>query len=141
MSNLTLEELKSGDKSGTHKLSHSLVGFKKVECKNGGLPITVIAKVEIPAGAIVIKPAIQPSTVIPPNRKIRTNKLKVIAFYDINGGLLSGDGTYYSIHDKKFAYVKGKTLVPDSFDTDLEQECTNGLHLFLTEEDAKKYAL
>jgi hypothetical protein len=42
-------------------------------------------------------------------------------------------------HDSKTEYKKGKTVRPDKFDPDPRVECSNGIHFFITREEAESY--
>jgi hypothetical protein len=43
-----------------------------------------------------------------------------------------------SRHNCEFIYKVGEEVIPDNYDTSLE-ECSNGIHFFLRKEDAKEY--
>ena len=45
-----------------------------------------------------------------------------------------------SNHDESFVYRVGDTVVPDSFDENRWEECSNGIHFFITKEEAIEYA-
>jgi hypothetical protein len=36
-------------------------------------------------------------------------------------------------------YVVGQIVRPDKYDDDIRVECTNGIHFFMTKEEAEKY--
>ena len=40
---------------------------------------------------------------------------------------------------KKCAYRVGEMVYPDSFNDNRWEECSNGIHFFMTEEEAKNY--
>jgi hypothetical protein len=43
-------------------------------------------------------------------------------------------------HSRKgIKYTKGETVYPDKYDGDIRVECTNGIHFFLTPEEAEEY--
>jgi len=53
---------------------------------------------------------------------------------------LSGNNEVaYGIHDKKFEYRVGTIVRPDSFNDDIREVCTNGIHCFLTRKEAEEY--
>ena len=39
------------------------------------------------------------------------------------------DGSYFSDHDKSFAYVIGEKVAADRFDTDKKEDCGKGIHV------------
>ena len=45
----------------------------------------------------------------------------------------------YSLHDGGFEYVPGKRVTPDLFDDDWLNECSGGIHFFITREEAEAY--
>lgn len=69
--------------------------------------------------------------------KCRVDKATVVAITKIADGT-PGDNVF-SDYDDTFLYKIGQTVVPDSFDTDRWNECSNGIHLFLTKDLAKNY--
>lgn len=139
MPQLSLDELLKGDKVGTHITSAPLIGFKKVECVDEGQRTDVIAKIEIPKNSIIIRPCISGSCDI--TNKIRSNKLIVIGFYDMDGTLLSPNLLYRSIFCSTYHYVKDKLHMPDEFDYDEQKDCTFGLHFFFDENSAREYQI
>ena len=44
-----------------------------------------------------------------------------------------------SVHDQHTIYQVGQIVKPDSYDDDIRIECTNGIHFFLTREEAEEY--
>ena len=44
-----------------------------------------------------------------------------------------------SMHDSKCIYRKGETILPDSFDDNRWETCSNGIHFFITRLEAEKY--
>ena len=60
-----------------------------------------------------------------------------ISIYEtIYGGGLSWSSQTESKGSAITTYKVGKEIVPDKFDTNLDEECTNGIHFFLNKEDA-----
>jgi hypothetical protein len=45
-----------------------------------------------------------------------------------------------STHDSSFIYKVGETVRPDSFDPRPQEECSHGIHAFITREEAEDYA-
>jgi hypothetical protein len=93
----------------------AFVGWKK--CANG-----VIVKLLIPEDA-----ARSSAT----TRKCRASKAIVLELFG------AGKGT--SSHDPNFMYEVGKVVVPDSFDPNRWNDCSHGIHFFLTREEAESY--
>ena len=93
-----------------------LIGYKK--CLDN-----IIVTLEIPAKAKRSK-----ST----SNKCRAEYAKVVAISD---GATEARSTYVV----GFKYVVGKTVKPDSWDDNWNNECSNGIHFFLTMEEARNY--
>ena len=153
-------EITSGNQAGSWTLTKPLIGYKKVRCEcegNQGEYSKFIAEVMMPAGARVIRPYESErddyGNVVSnrPSDKLRTDQLKVnnINAYKFKSTL---DAPYYthsfqcrpincrSMHDPSYKYEAGDKLhKPDSFNTNVEAECTNGLYFFLKFTDALNY--
>ena len=71
-------------------------------------------------------------------RKCRCDKAQVLAIFDQNGNEVE---TAYSNRDKSFVYKTGEIVVPDSFDEYRWNECSNGIHFFITRSEAEEYNL
>jgi hypothetical protein len=93
-----------------------LIGWKKLQ---GG----IIAKLEIPAKAKRLNSI--------GSRKCRAEFVKVL---DVIGA-----DEAYDQHSGKVLYKKGLTVYPDSFDEDIQVECSHGIHFFITREEAEAY--
>ncbi|CAB4138900.1 Pentapeptide repeat [uncultured Caudovirales phage] len=91
---------------------YPLYGFKKLV---GDVVCTLLIPVDADRTASLV------------GRKCRASKVIVI----------SGEGK--SLQDPRVIYKVGETVVPDSYDPDIRVECTNGIHFFLTPEEAKGY--
>lgn len=117
-----------------------------------------IAKLYIPDGATVVHTH---------GTKKRTNKAVVIAFYDVektfdrdpfydvrknfdhdlterNEIEVNDDPTAVAVdssrYDASFTYRVGETVIPrESLNTNVEKECTNGIHFFRTKEQAAEW--
>ena len=96
----------------------SFIGFKK--CDSG-----LIVELEITEDAKRSSAA---------TRKCRCSKAKVISITDSNGNQYE---KAYSRND--FEYEVGKIVEPDSFDDDRWNECSNGIHFFITKQEAIDY--
>jgi len=44
-----------------------------------------------------------------------------------------------SLHDGKTTYTVGKRMTPDSFDENWQEECSSGIHFFITRAEAEAY--
>ena len=91
---------------------YPLYGFKKVS-SNGIVVILIPAEAERTASLV--------------GRKCRAEFAVVV----------EGFGT--STRDGKTEYKVGETVYPDKYDKDIRVECTNGIHFFLTREEAEQY--
>ena len=69
-------------------------------------------------------------------RKCRASKVIVVAIYNKNGEEIS-EGS--SISDYEFIYRVGETVYPDHWDEDRWNECSNGIHFFITRKEAEEY--
>lgn len=70
-------------------------------------------------------------------RKCRCDKAEVLEIQNLDG--TNAGTTAYSTHNSNFVYVVGQTVTPDSFCEDRWQECSNGIHFFITREEAVHY--
>jgi uncharacterized protein YjbI with pentapeptide repeats len=91
------------------------IGWKK--CENG-----VLVKLLIPEDA-------KRSSAT--SRKCRASKAIVLDIIGAEKGISQNDMT--------FIYEVGKEMIPDSFDEDRWNECSHGIHFFLTRNEAERY--
>ena len=70
-------------------------------------------------------------------RKCRCDKAAVLEIQTIDGK--QSGTTAYSRYCSDFAYTIGATVVPDVFCTDRWDECSGGIHFFITREEAVMY--
>ena len=68
-------------------------------------------------------------------RKCRCDKALVLEIKKDNKAYKTG----YSQHDSNFKYVVGKEVNVDNFDEDRWNECSTGIHFFITKEEAEEY--
>ena len=101
----------------------SFIAWKK--CSN-----SIVAKIQIPARA--------KRTCNFKNRKCRAEVVKTIGLYDISGKKLK-DKKVTGKHGRNTVYEVGKLTYADSFNDDLTNDCTNGIHFFVTFEEAKNW--
>ena len=70
------------------------------------------------------------------SRKCRADKAKVLAIYDRRGEEISEGRSRY---DSEFIYRVGETVYSDKWDEDRWNECSSGIHFFLTRKEAEEY--
>jgi hypothetical protein len=100
--------------------SGSYIGYKKA----GDL----VVELEIPADA-------RRSSAT--SRKCRASKAKVLSITDINGN--PGGDQVRSNFDPNFVYAIGETVEVSDFDDDRWNECSTGIHHFITRAEAVIY--
>ena len=88
-----------------------------------------IVQLEIPAEA---------KRVSATTRKCRCNMAKVVAIQNIDG-TDSDLREVCSGYDHNFIYKVGETVVVDNFDDNRWNECSTGIHFFITREEAVDY--
>ena len=101
----------------------AFIGFKNVD--------GVIVKLEIPADAMRSSAT---------TRKCRCSKAKVLGFYDLNRNELYIDRVINLTYAKTI-YNKGEMVYPDKWDENRWNECSHGIHFFMTFDEAKIYCL
>ena len=94
-----------------------MIGWKK--CSGG-----VIVKLRIPSDA-------KRSHAF--GRKCRAEFADVIEVIGADFGISS--------HDGETRYEAGKRVIPDSFDENWQDECSNGVHFFISRVEAENYQL
>ena len=73
-------------------------------------------------------------------RKCRCSEAKVLSFYDCSHNELSNDTFVWSSYDKSFIYKIGEIVKPITpFDDNRWNECSAGIHFFITFDEAKNY--
>ena len=70
-------------------------------------------------------------------RKCRCDKAVVLDIQDRDGNSI--DGPAISKHDSAFLYVKGQEVSVPDFDDDRRNECSTGIHFFITRQEAVNY--
>ena len=72
------------------------------------------------------------------SRKCRCSKAEVLAIENMDG--TPGEETEVaSSYDKSFVYRIGETVEVKDFDTDRWEECSTGIHFFITRDEAVRY--
>lgn len=74
-------------------------------------------------------------------RKCRCNEARVLDIWSLNGVRLSEGTVAYSCYDPTFTYEVGQKLYVDNFDDNRWNECSTGIHFFMTRQEAIDYAL
>ena len=73
-------------------------------------------------------------------RKCRCSEALVIEIKDRNGNNIDeGFSKYKDRSGCELLYKVGKTVYPDGFDEDRWNECSNGIHFFMTRKEAEMY--
>ena len=103
----------------------SFTAFKKVKGDGGDL----VLEIEVPADAKRSSAA---------GNKCRCSKAKAIALYNLDG-TPSAETKARSQNDNGFVYEVGKVAIPDSFDENRWNECSTGIHFFMSFEEARDY--
>jgi len=110
----------------------SFVAFKAVYIQGGRSSIPpVILKLEIPAHAK------RTSSLV--GRKCRASRARIISAYQRDGSRYRGK-RFTSIFNNSIHYKMGEMIIPDSYNPDIRLECTNGIHFFMTFEEAANYS-
>ena len=73
------------------------------------------------------------------SNKCRCSKAIVIGIFDLDGNELEDIDEAFSDYDRTFTYEVGKEVYPDSFDDDRFEECSHGIHFFMTFKEAKDF--
>ena len=102
----------------------SFTGWKKAVCEDGS---AAIVKLEIPSDAKRSNAT---------GRKCRCSHALVIKITDIDGKQIDAA---YSNYNNEFVYKVGMTVKADLFDDNRFNECSNGIHFFITREEARCY--
>ncbi len=68
------------------------------------------------------------------NRKCRAAYVKTLAIWDAEGKKIN-EGTN-GTHEKKIKYAVGKITKADKFDDSVFEDCSHGIHFFLTKQEA-----
>ena len=102
----------------------SFIGFKKA----------LTDKEEVIVELLITEDAKRSSAT---SRKCRCSKAKVLSITSLDEK--ENFNKAYSSFDNEFVYELGKTVEPDSFDEDRFDECSNGIHFFITRQEAVDY--
>ncbi len=105
----------------------SFIGWKKVCSGHKG---QVIVKLEILADAKRCNAT---------GRKCRCSAAKVLEIQMLDGSPAEIDSVVNYSYTPRVTYKVGKTVLPDSFDDDRWNECSHGIHFFITRQEAVDY--
>ena len=72
------------------------------------------------------------------SEKCRCDKAKVLSITKLDG-TSDGVDTVYSTHDEAFAYKIGEIVEVKDFDDNRWNECSTGIHFFVTRQEAVEY--
>lgn len=73
-------------------------------------------------------------------RKCRSSEAYVVEIKYLNGNSADiGYSGYAGENGEKTVYKVGETVYPDRFDEDRWDECSNGIHFFMTRREAELY--
>ena len=103
----------------------SFIGFKKCSGSLGDC----IVELEIAEDALRSSAT---------TRKCRCSKAKVLSITNLDGSPYD-ENRAFSRRDSSFEYAVGKTVEVNEFDTDRWNECSSGIHFFITREEAVSY--
>jgi len=115
------DDVKQYSKHSIVPESGEFTGYKK-------LSLGEIAMLRIPASAQRVGGLT--------GRKCRASEATVLSIVDANGNTVE---TGVSSHDTTFTYTIGKTVIPSAFNTDIRIECAEGIHFFITKQEAIDY--
>ena len=93
-------------------------------------------KLQLGIIAVLLVPKSAKRLNTPVSRKCRVSKAKVVKMYDPQGGNYTQP--IGGLHNPEFKYQVGKWITPDSFNEDIREVCTNGIHCFITEKEARE---
>lgn len=72
------------------------------------------------------------------SRKCRCSHAKVLSITKLSGAD-AGVDSVLSSYDKRFLYTVGETVSVSNFDLDRWNECSTGIHFFITRQEAVDY--
>ena len=102
----------------------SFIGYKK--CRDD-----LIVELEIPEDALRSSAT---------TKKCRCSKAKVLSITNLDGSEANAEYAL-SKNDSEFLYKVGEVVSVDNFDTNRWNECSTGVHFFMTREEAVDYYL
>jgi uncharacterized protein YjbI with pentapeptide repeats len=123
----------SGANLSDIKVNHS-TSFYHLQCPEEGSFIAYKKASQCIVKLLIPEDALRSSAT---TRKCRANKAKVLEITK----LLDGETLQEvpSDYDNDFIYKVGEIVVVDDFDTDRWEECSTGIHFFITKQEAINY--
>ena len=106
----------------------SYIGYKKAKTKKEDKEEKVIVKL------LITEDALRSSAT---TRKCRCSKAKVLSITSLDGTRLYSEA--YSDWDNTFIYRVGEIVEVKDFDTNRWDECSTGIHHFITRKEAVEY--
>ena len=106
----------------------SYIGYKKAKTKKENKEEKVIVKL------LITEDALRSSAT---TRKCRCSKAKVLSITSLDGTILYSEA--YSNWDNTFIYRVGDIVEVKDFDTNRWDECSTGIHHFITRKEAVEY--
>ena len=106
----------------------AFVGWKKAKVKTSGHEC--IVKLEITEDAVRSSAA---------GRKCRCSKATVLGIQDLEGNVL--EQVAVSDRDENFHYIPGTVVSVSDFDENRWNECSTGIHFYITREEAVRHIL
>ena len=83
----------------------------------------------------IAKDAVRISSLV--GRKCRASKVRVLKAETLDGKKLCSEmQKFYSMYDKEFSYQIGKIAEVKNFNADIRIECADGIHFFMTKQEA-----
>jgi hypothetical protein len=160
--NISIKQLHQATVAGKHLVETPITGYKKITCtceeipnflsKLIGKPTVVkttnaLAELEIPKGAVIIRPKISTMDYFGNVTNYVGTKLRTdhAILRNVKYGLMfekigNSNCTCYSSYNNNYKYNIGQEHTPiQPFNNDITYECTSGIHFFLSEDDAKHY--
>ena len=102
----------------------SYIGYKKAKNKEGNVIVELL----------ITEDSLRSSAT---TRKCRCSKAKVLSITSLDGAKSYNEA--YSKRDKNFIYRVGEIVEVKDFDTNRWNECSTGIHHFITRNEAVKY--
>ena len=129
VANLTDAELRWADLTGADLTRANLPPLKTILPEGD---FTAYKKVRDGVVLTLLIPADAKRTGSLVGRKCRADRAKVVSA-SVEGG------TFYSLHRHSFTYKVGEVVTEPNYDPDTRVECIDGVHFFLTREEAEAF--
>ena len=130
--NLSDANLSGADLSGI--ITNHYTAFYHLQCPEEGSFIGYKKAGSCIVKLLITEDALRSSAT---SRKCRASKAKVLDITHIKTGVTVNTAT--SDYDNTFIYKVGEEVKVDNFDTDRWNECSTGIHFFITKQEAIDY--